>query len=339
MPQTSDSWREAVTSDIKLLKDKIVSINDIDTLLQKSEERMMRALKQEIQNTLKDFEISVQFEINKKAEELTANFDEKISKIKDDIAESSNKQTIKDYHAANEGLRNYHNGIFIPDLQAQFAAMSSDIFSTIFKGKFDAMSDYQLAQNSIQFITTVIGDNVTDSALYSILTDGLLLETSLVFGKKTKNLLLKMSTVAAADKVRSALIEFNARSSASKKPGIRFSRLKTGIESVDYAMTTASSVLYAAKKYKLISAYSTAPKLSPDRCNLLLTTKVRYPGDTSFNNLAWSTQTPDQAKSDLLSLLSSPDPEAVKNFTKFISDMNVKSKENATRVGGRKKAF
>ena len=257
-----------------------------------------------------------------KIDSLSATVDKKLQDIKDDIAKSSAKGIVKKYQAAIEGLNNYQQGIFLPDILTQFSASNSDKFLSIFRGKVDSLNAFQLAEYGVQFLADVLGNvGQNNRQVALLLVDRVLLDSAYVIGKQQKHLLLRFSTIAAAQTFRTSLDDFNKQQTATKRPLLRFSRLRTNIESVDKALAIGKSVLFFAKKNDLIKSFHISPKISADLGSLSNTSRVRYAGDSGWETIHWSTQSPEVAKTDLLKLLLNPDPVKVKLFEKNVQEL------------------
>ena len=100
---------------------------------------------------------------------------------------------------------------------------------------------------------------------------------------------------------------------------IQFTRMKMNLPSVDSTYRTGTRVLLATKRYKLLVSFSISPKLSPDKCNMTLVTRIRLVGKSTFEPLNWTAQSLYQTKSDLTQHLNCNESEDLRNFLKSLS--------------------
>ena len=315
-----DEWKTNITKSVNSLKDTLSSMPTLESIrqiLNENNHKLKQELVSEIttlvsENLSKDLSAAhedLENRLNDRIGEEVEAINVKLSNL-EASSNSPNvaaKLMLKETFAAIDAVNLYDCGIFIPNVFEQFKQINSSLFQQKFRGKVDSLPSFKAVNYALDYIYTILSDaNIP----VRILVDNAHVQSATVFGKgSTKNLSVQFVSKSSAEIIREALITFNKYQTAEKKTTFRFLRMKTKFKNLDENLAIGAAVLYAAKTSNLIAAYHQAPRLDSDK-NIILTTRVRYHGDTKWCPLAWSCQSLDQASSDLISLLTtSSEPE------------------------------
>ena len=304
-------------------------LSELDSKIDKKLDCLNAQIEKKFETFAAEIEKFCEYTINEKFKSVNDSIDQSFQEVRDEITKSSTKNFVKRFHSATEGLLNFHNGIFMPDILEQFPAANNDKFFAIFRGKLDTLSAFQLAEYSLQFLADSL-DSVNPRLATLLLIDRILLDQAFVIGKKKKHLLLRFASSASAQKFRDTVQDYNKQLDAGKRPPLRFSRLRTGIEAIDRSLSIGNAVLYSAKKAGLISSFLISPKLSAESGTLTSSSRVRFNGDVGWDSLSWSTQSPEVARDDLLKIITNPEASNLKLFEKGIQEVIERYSDNPT---------
>ena len=305
-------------------KDLDEKINTLDVKLNKKIELM-------INEAANDISISVSMDLQEKLDANIENIDKKIKEEVGNVEVSAHMGSIlKKVHSTTEGLARWERGIFIPSLGQQLPAIDSEAFKAHFRGgKLNDLSNFDIADATLQFLRQTLTANIEKkSLLKSILDERIFIDSCYVFGNNSKHLTIQFSSASIAHQVRSFLAEYNKRQNSAKKPSLRFSHMRTGVDSIDSGITVGTKILHTAKKTNLISSYALSPRLGYEKTGMTISTRVRRTGQTTWTPVNWCTQSLNQAKTDFIKSLQNPDPDDLKQFIKLVSEISDHAGEN-----------